>query len=458
LSIRRILVANRGEIAARIIRTCRKLGIETVLAASEADRDSLPARLATRALCIGPAHPTDSYLKPELQVQAALGTGCDAIHPGYGFLSERAAFARLCEQNGVTFIGPTSEQLAIAGDKLAARAAAQSVDVPLAPGGEAPSREAARELAARIGMPLLVKAAGGGGGRGMKLVERIEDLDAALELAAAEAGAAFGDARVYLERFVARARHVEVQVLGDGAGNMVHLGERDCSVQRRYQKIIEETPAPGLADGLRSRLHDAALRFAGRLRYRGAGTVEFLVDAERGEFYFLEMNARIQVEHPVTELVSGVDIVAAQIAIASGNGLRLVRGEAWRDGCAIECRINAEDPARDFAPSPGTARLVRWPNGDGIRVDTHIESGARVPPFYDSLLGKIIAHGRDRAQALARLRAAVSVTRIDGIQTNLALHAEILADPEFMSGGVDTGYLARLLGKRPARAAVGHHG
>jgi acetyl-CoA carboxylase biotin carboxylase subunit len=458
LSIRRILVANRGEIAARIIRTCRKLGIETVLAASEADRDSLPARLATRALCIGPAHPMDSYLKPELQVQAALGTGCDAIHPGYGFLSERAAFARLCEQNGVTFIGPTSEQLAIAGDKLAARAAAQSVDVPLAPGGEAPSREAARELAARIGMPLLVKAAGGGGGRGMKLVERIEDLDAALELAAAEAGAAFGDARVYLERFVARARHVEVQVLGDGAGNMVHLGERDCSVQRRYQKIIEETPAPGLADGLRSRLHDAALRFAGRLRYRGAGTVEFLVDAERGEFYFLEMNARIQVEHPVTELVSGVDIVAAQIAIASGNGLRLVRGEAWRDGCAIECRINAEDPARDFAPSPGTARLVRWPNGDGIRVDTHIESGARVPPFYDSLLGKIIAHGRDRAQALARLRAAVSVTRIDGIQTNLALHAEILADPEFMSGGVDTGYLARLLGKRPARAAVGHHG
>jgi acetyl-CoA carboxylase, biotin carboxylase subunit len=458
LSIRRILVANRGEIAARIVGTCRKLGIETVLAASEADRDSLPARLATRTVCIGPAHPTASYLKPEVQVQAALGTGCDAVHPGYGFLSERAAFARLCEQNGVTFIGPTSEQLAIAGDKLAARAAAQSVDVPLAPGGEAPSRDVARELAARIGMPLLVKAAGGGGGRGMKLVERMEDLDASLELAAAEAGAAFGDARVYLERYVARARHVEVQVLGDGAGNIVHLGERDCSVQRRYQKIIEETPAPGIADGLRSRLHDAALRFAGRLRYRGAGTVEFLVDQERDEFYFLEMNARIQVEHPVTELVSGVDIVAAQIAIASGNGLRLVRGEAWRDGCAIECRVNAEDPARDFAPSPGTVRSVRWPDGDGIRVDTHIESGARVPPFYDSLLGKIIAHGRDRAQALTRLRAAVSVTRIEGIHTNLGLHAEILADPEFMNGGVDTGYLARLLGKRPARAAVGHHG
>jgi acetyl-CoA carboxylase biotin carboxylase subunit len=458
LTIRRILVANRGEIAARIVRTCRKLGIETVLAASEADRDSLPARLATRTVCIGPAHPAASYLKPELQVQAALGTGCDAIHPGYGFLSERAVFARLCEQNGITFIGPTAEQLAIAGDKLAARAAAHSVQVPLAPGGEAPSREAAHELATRIGMPLLVKAAGGGGGRGMKRVDRLEDLDTALELAAAEAGAAFGDARVYLERFVARARHVEVQVLGDGAGNIVHLGERDCSVQRRYQKIVEETPAPGLASALRSALHDAALRFAGRLRYRGAGTVEFLVDAQREEFYFLEMNARIQVEHPVTELVSGMDIVAAQIAIASGNGLRLARGEAWRDGCAIECRINAEDPARDFAPSPGTVRTARWPDGDGIRVDTHIESGTRVSPFYDSLLGKIIAHGRDRAQALTRLRAAIAVTRIDGIHSNLGLHAEVLADPEFRSGGVDTGYLERLLARRPARAAVGHHG
>jgi len=249
-----------------------------------------------------------------------------------------------------------------------------------------------------------------------------------------------------------------VQVLGDGAGNIVHLGERDCSVQRRYQKIIEETPAPGIPDELRSRLHDAAIRFAARLRYRGAGTVEFLVDVQRDEFYFLEMNARIQVEHPVTEAVSGVDIVAAQVAIASGGGLRLVRGEAWRDGCAIECRINAEDPARDFAPSPGTVRSARWPVGEGIRVDTHIESGARVPPYYDSLLGKIIAHGRDRAQALTRLRAAVAVTRIEGIATNLGLHAEILADPEFMAGGVDTGYLARLLGRRPAQVAVAHHG
>ena len=456
MNIRRVLIANRGEIAVRIARTCRRLGIETVLAASEADRDSLPSRMVTRTLCIGPAHPTASYLKPELLVQAALGTGCDAVHPGYGFLSERATFARLCEQQGLTFIGPTADQLAAAGDKLAARALAADVGVPVAPGGEAPSLEAARELARRIGAPLLVKAAGGGGGRGMKLVERAEDLEAALAVAAAEAGAAFGDGRVYLERFVSFARHVEVQVLGDGAGNVVHLGERDCSVQRRYQKLIEETPAPALSAQFRTRLHEAALRFAARLKYRGAGTVEFLVDVARGEFFFLEMNARIQVEHPVTEVVSGIDIVEAQIAIAGGGGLRLARGESWREGCAIECRVNAEDPARDFAPSPGTVRLARWPEGEGIRVDTHIESGAQVPPFYDSLLGKIIAHGRDRSQALSRLRAAVAVTRIEGVASNLGLHAEVLADPEFVSGGVDTNYLARLLDRRQVRAAAVH--
>ena len=455
MSIRRILIANRGEIAARIARTCQQLGIETVLAASEADRESLPARLVTRVVCIGPAHPSASYLRSEVLVQAALGTGCDAVHPGYGFLSERAAFARLCEQNGLIFIGPTSEQLAAAGDKLAARAVAQEVGVPLAPGGEVHTRESAHELANSIGLPLLVKAAGGGGGRGMKLVERAQDLDAALELAAAEAGAAFGDARVYLERFVSRARHVEVQLLGDGAGNVVHLGERDCSVQRRYQKIIEETPAPGLSAELREQLHDAALRFAARLKYRGAGTVEFLVDVTRNEFFFLEMNARIQVEHPVTEAVSGVDIVAAQIAIAAGQGLRLARGESWREGCAIECRINAEDPARDFAPSPGLVKSVRWPQGEGVRVDTHVEAGTMVAPFYDSLLGKIIAHGRDRAQALARLRAAVALTRIDGVASNLALHADVLADAEFANGGVDTSFLARLLSRR-VRTAVNH--
>jgi acetyl-CoA carboxylase biotin carboxylase subunit len=440
-----VLIANRGEIAARIARTCGQLGIETVLAASEADRDSLPARLVTRAVCIGAAHPASSYLKPELLVQAALGTGCDAVHPGYGFLSERAGFARLCEQHGLIFIGPTVAQLEATGDKLRAREQAQAAGVPVAPGGAASSRQAAHELARRIGLPILIKAVGGGGGRGMRLVEHWQDLDAALELAAAEAGAAFADARVYLERFVSRARHVEVQILGDGAGKVLQLGERDCSVQRRYQKLIEETPAPGLAETLRSKIHDAALRLAASLQYRGAGTVEFLVDAheQRGEFFFLEVNARIQVEHPVTEQVSGVDIVAAQIAIAAGEGLAAL--PAPPGGCAIECRVNAEDPARDFAPSPGVVDEVAWPAGTGIRVDTHIDSGARVPPFYDSLLGKIIAHGPDRATALSRLRAAVNATRLAGVNTNLRLQAAILADAEFAAGGVDTGYLARFL-------------
>jgi len=450
--IRRVLIANRGEIAARIARTCSRLGVKTVLAASEADRDSLPARLVTRAVCIGPAQAAASYLKPELMVQAALGTGCDAVHPGYGFLSERAAFARLCEQHGLIFIGPTAHQLDATGDKLRARELAEEAGVPVTPGGDATTPQAAHNLARRIGFPLLIKAVGGGGGRGMRLVGRREDLDAALELAAAEAGAAFSDTRVYLERFVARARHVEVQILGDGAGKVVHLGERDCSVQRRYQKLIEETPAPGLSESLRRRIHEAALRLAARLAYRGAGTVEFLVDAARDEFYFLEVNARIQVEHPVTEQVCGIDIVAAQLAIAAGEGLPAVPTRVA--GCAIECRVNAEDPARDFAPSPGVVGEAHWPRGDGMRVDTHIEAGARVPPFYDSLLGKIVAHGPDRAGALARLRAAVNTTRIVGVSTNLALHAAVLADAEFDAGGVDTGYLGRFLDRASKESAL----
>jgi len=386
-------------------------------------------------------------------VDIARSHGCDAVHPGYGFLSERAAFARLCEQHGLIFIGPTVAQLEATGDKLRARECAQAIGVPVAPGGAATSRQEAQALARRIGLPILIKAVGGGGGRGMRLVEHWPDLDPALELAAAEAGAAFSDARVYLERFVAHARHVEVQILGDGTGQVMHLGERDCSVQRRYQKLIEETPAPGLAAPLRAQIHTAALRLATHLGYRGAGTVEFLVDAERGEFFFLEVNARIQVEHPVTEQVSGVDIVAAQLAIAAGEGLAAAPSPLV--GCAIECRVNAEDPARDFAPSPGVVSEARWARGEGIRVDTHIESGARVPPFYDSLLGKIIAHGPDRPTALARLRAAVGATHLAGVNTNLALHAAILADPEFAAGGVDTGYLARLLNARaPAGARL----
>jgi acetyl-CoA carboxylase biotin carboxylase subunit len=441
--IRRILIANRGEIAVRIIRTCRKLNIQTVLAASEADRDSLPARLADRTVCIGPPRPTDSYLKVETIVHAARGTESDAIHPGYGFLSERAALARLCESEDVVFIGPTAAQIDSVGDKLRARAEAVAADVPVVPGGSVESVEEALRLARSIGAPFLVKAVGGGGGRGMKRVDRIEDLPAAMELASAEAGAAFGDARVYLERYIASGRHVEVQVLGDGKGKVIHLGERDCSVQRRYQKLVEETPAPDLTDTLRNALHAAAVRFAHRLAYRGAGTVEFLVDREREAFYFLEMNARIQVEHPVTEAVTGVDLVAEQIAIANGEGLRLTQADVRRQGCAIECRVNAEDPAHDFRPSPGLVREVSWPAGEGIRVDTHIISGSRVPPFYDSLMAKIIAHADDRPAALARLQQAIAGTRLDGVTTNLSFHTTVLSHPKFQAGGVDTGFLAR---------------
>ncbi|MBN8831588.1 MAG: ATP-grasp domain-containing protein [Sphingomonadales bacterium] len=398
MTIRRILIANRGEIAVRIIRTAQKLGIETVLAVSEADRGSLGAQIATRALCIGPARPSDSYLRVETIVQAALGSGCDAIHPGYGFLSERAALAQMCEDE-------------------------------------------------EIGAPILVKAVGGGGGRGMKLVEDLRDLPATMDMASAEAGAAFGDARVYLERYVAQGRHVEVQVLGDGAGKVIHLGERDCSVQRRYQKLIEETPAPHLPEDIRAQMHEAAVRFAARLDYRGAGTVEFLYDVARNQFYFLEMNARIQVEHPVTEMVTGVDLIAEQIAIANGEGLRFEQSDICIAGAAIECRINAENPARDFMPSPGTVTTARWPTGEGVRVDTHIVDGAKIPPFYDSMVAKIIAHGPDRATALSRLKRALSETAIEGVSTNIAFQAESLADPDFARGGVDTGFLARRAGK-----------
>lgn len=458
MAIRRILIANRGEIAVRVIRTCKALGIETVLAASSADLDSLPSRLADRTVCIGPPRPAESYLKVDAIVQAALGVKADAIHPGYGFLSERPALAKLCEEVGVIFIGPSSTQIEAVGDKLRARAEAELAGVPTAPGGAIETVSEAMALARQIGPPLLIKAVGGGGGRGMKRVDRLEDLPAAMDMAAAEAGAAFGDTRVYLERFVTRGRHVEVQILGDGKGRVVHLGERDCSVQRRYQKLIEETPAPSLSPDFRARIHDAAVQFTERLSYRSAGTVEFLVDLERGAFYFLEMNARIQVEHPITEAVTGVDIVSEQIAIADGRGLRLKQADVRPRGCAVECRINAEDPGRDFHPSPGAVRTAEWPSGEGVRVDTHIFSGARIPPFYDSLMAKIIAHAADRPAALERMRHALAATRIEGVATNLAFHVDVMADPEFQAGGVDTSYLPRFLESRRLMQEARAHG
>ena len=444
---RRMLVANRGEIAVRVIRTCRRLGIETVITVSDADAGSRPAQLADAVIRIGPAPAADSYLNVDAVVGAALAAEVNAVHPGYGFLSENARLARASAAAGIVFIGPAPETLEAAGDKLAAREHAMAAGLPVLPGGPiAPASQDAAELAGRIGFPVLVKAAGGGGGRGLRVVRRPDELADAVSVASAEAGTAFGDARVYLERYVERGRHVEVQILGDGE-RVIQLGDRDCSVQRRYQKLIEEAPAPGLDADLRDRLRSAAVALGAHLGYRGAGTVEFLVDADRGEFYFLEVNARIQVEHPVTEAITGLDIVAEQIAIAEGRPLRLRQEDVRFAGHAIECRINAEDPAHDFRPSPGTVSRSVFPVGLGgrVRVDTHVQAGAAVPPYYDSLLGKVIVHGGDRGEALETLRDALDRCVVEGVVTNLEMQRAVIGSPGFAGGGVDTGYLGRWL-------------
>jgi acetyl-CoA carboxylase, biotin carboxylase subunit len=461
--LRRVLVANRGEIAVRVIRTCRRLGIETALTVSEADAGSLPARLADQVIVIGRGPAGASYLNAEAVIGAAGAAGADAVHPGYGFLSENARLARGCAAAGIVLIGPDPETLEATGDKLAAREHAVAAGLPVLPGGHVtPESGDAAGLAARIGYPVLVKAAGGGGGRGLRVVRDPAGLAEAVSLASAEAGAAFGDPRVYLERYVERGRHVEVQLLGDG-DHVIHLGDRDCSVQRRYQKLIEEAPAPGLDDGLRERLRGAAVALGEHLRYRGAGTVEFLVDAgspgtSGGEFYFLEVNARIQVEHPVTEAVTGVDIVAEQLAIAEGRPLRLKQADVTFAGHAIEVRLNAEDPAHEFRPSPGTVTRAVFPAGPDVRVDTHLQAGATVPPYYDSLLAKVIARGGDRGSALRTLRGALGRCAVDGVTTNLELHRALLADPEFAAGGMDTGYLARWLAGVSAEPGDGADG
>jgi acetyl-CoA carboxylase, biotin carboxylase subunit len=433
-----LLVANRGEIAVRVLRTCRRLGIEGVLTVTEADARSLPARLADRVVRV------PSYLDVDAVVAAA--RTCDALHPGYGFLSENPALATACDAAGVRFVGPSAGTLAAAGDKLAARGHAVAAGVPVLPGGPADS---ARAVAAEIGFPLLVKAVGGGGGRGMRRVADSASLDAAVDEARAEAGAAFADRRLYLERLVDAGRHVEVQLLGDGE-RVVHLGDRDCSVQRRFQKLLEEAPAPHLDARLRADMHAAAVALGEHLGYRGAGTVEFLVHA--GGFAFLEINARLQVEHPVTEAVTGLDLVAEQIAIAEGRPLRISQDEVTVTGHAIECRLNAEDPDRGFAPSPGTVTDAAFPAGQGIRVDTHVQTGTAVTADYDSLLAKLIVHGTDRAQALRVLRDALARTTIDGIATTIGLHAAIVADPDFATGGMPTGWLPHIISAEPARA------
>jgi acetyl-CoA carboxylase, biotin carboxylase subunit len=450
VKLRRVLIANRGEIAVRVLRTCRAIGIEAVLAASDADLDSVPARLADAVVRLGPAPAADSYLSVTAVMAAARAAAVDAVHPGYGFLAENPELARACATAGIVFIGPTAEQLAAVGDKLTARQHAIEAGLPVAAGGEVADVAAVPALARAIGFPVLIKAVAGGGGRGLRPVHSAEVLGDAVAMAMAEAGAAFGDPRVYLERYVPAGRHVEVQLLGDG-DRVIHIGDRDCSVQRRYQKLVEEAPAPLLDDGLRTAIRAAAVRYGEQLGYRGLGTVEFLV--EPGGFYFLEMNARIQVEHPVTEMVCGLDLVAEQIWIAEGNALRISQDDVVLAGHAIECRINAEDWARDFRPSPGTVSRAVFPAGPGIRVDTHLQAGATVPPWYDSLLAKLIVGGADRADALSRLRAALARCQIDGVATTLGLHEKVLASPEFGVGGVDTSYLDRQL--RPAAVGGG---
>ena len=437
----RVLIANRGEVAVRIIRACRELGVETVAVYSTADRESLHVRLAERAVHIGPPLAADSYLRIPSLVAAATTTECDAVHPGWGFLAENAAFALACEDNDLVFIGPRAETIETMGDKIAAKEAMAEAGVPLVPGSDgAVDLDQAREVAAEVGFPVLLKASAGGGGRGMRLVESADDLDAAYRTASSEAQSAFGDGSLYVEKAVVGARHVEIQVLGDGEGAVLTLGERDCSIQRRHQKLVEESPSPAVTPEIRSEMEGAAHRACEALHYRGAGTIEFLLDAD-GRFYFIEMNTRLQVEHPVTELVTGIDLAHAQLAVSSGEGLPR-DGRADLRGHAIEFRINAEDPAEDFRPAPGRVSRFRPPLGPGVRVDTHVEEGYAIPPFYDSLIAKVIVWGEDREVAIARGRRALSELELEGVPTTRELALDIVSSEAFGSGDYTTSFLA----------------
>ena len=443
--ITRVFIANRGEIAVRIVRACQKLGLETVVAVSAADRDSMAARMATRSVCIGPPSVAESYLCADILVTAARATGCEAVHPGYGFLSERADFARLCVQSGLVFIGPSPEAIEQMGDKVSALKIANEAGVPLVPGsgGRIETAEEVRSVAARIGYPVLLKASAGGGGRGMRVIRAEHEIEDAMRTAILEAEVAFGDGSVYVEKNISRARHIEIQVLADVFGNTVHLGERDCSVQRRHQKLIEESPSPVADAALRDRLGAAAVALAKRVDYLGAGTVEFILDQDTSEFYFLEMNTRIQVEHPVSEMVTGVDLVAEQIRIAAGQPLSVTQDDLRMSGHAIECRINAEDVGNDFTPSPGRITMWEPPSGQGIRLDTHCHQGAMISPYYDSMIAKLIVHGPDRPSAIDAMIGALSAFRIQGVHTTLQISQAILSDPAFRDKGVTTRWLEK---------------
>jgi acetyl-CoA carboxylase biotin carboxylase subunit len=453
----KILVANRGEIALRVIAACKELSVATVAVHSEADRDSLHVRAADESVCIGPAAPSGSYLNITSLVAAAEITGADAVHPGYGFLAENAHFAEILEEVGLRWIGPSPDAIRRMGDKAVAKATVRKVGVPTVPGSPGPldSIEDAMNLASGVGYPVLLKAVAGGGGRGMRVARSDKELAAAFELATSEAERAFGNGSVYLEKYLAEPRHIEIQIFGDRSGRIVHLGERECSLQRRHQKVLEESPSPALTDALRAKMGAAAVAVARAVEYVGAGTVEFLLDDD-GSFYFMEMNTRIQVEHPVTEMVTGFDLVKEQIRVAAGEPLSFGPtppgdGLGWRpQGHAIEFRINAEDPVT-FAPSPGTITTLHLPGGPGVRVDTAAYSGWKIPPYYDSLIAKLIVHGRDRDEALSRGKRALELFIVEGVKTTIPLHIKLLDDPDVRRGRVSTKWLERWLKNAPPR-------
>jgi acetyl-CoA carboxylase biotin carboxylase subunit len=440
----KILIANRGEIALRVLRACKELGISTVAVHSTADADAMHVRLADESVCIGPPSSRDSYLNIHQIVAACEITGADAVHPGYGFLSENARFADILDAHGITFIGPTGDHIRIMGDKITAKTTAKELGIPVVPGsaGEVETEEDALRTAAEIGYPVLIKATAGGGGRGMKVARSKDDVIEAWSTARTEAAAAFGNEAVYMEKYLGRPRHIEVQVFGDGAGNAVHLGERDCSLQRRHQKVWEEANSPALNVEQRMKIGEVCADAMRKLKYRGAGTIEFLY--EDGEFYFIEMNTRLQVEHPVTEAITGIDLVHEQIRVASGAGLSVTQDEVHFNGHAIECRINAEDP-RTFTPSPGTITHFHTPGGLGIRVDSGVYSGYKIPPYYDSLIGKLIVHGRNRVECMMRLRRALDEFVVDGIKTTLPLFRDLVGNPDIANGDYDIHWLEKHL-------------
>ncbi|TVR51157.1 MAG: acetyl-CoA carboxylase biotin carboxylase subunit [Gemmatimonadales bacterium] len=446
---KKVLIANRGEIALRIIRACQELGVRTVAVYSQADRESLHVRFADEEVCIGPPPSSQSYLNIPRIMAAAEITGAEAIHPGYGFLAENAEFSEICERSGVTFIGPTADQIRAMGDKATARETMKRAGVPTVPGSDGLVTDpmAARALADEIGFPIMIKASAGGGGKGMRIAPDRENFPRLMEAARNEAQAAFGDSSVYLERCILRPRHVEFQVFGDTRGRVVHLGERDCSIQRRHQKLVEEAPSPALTPELRREMGDAAVAAAASINYVGAGTVEFLLDTD-GSFYFIEMNTRIQVEHPVTEVTTGFDLVKEQILVAAGEPLSFPDEEVVLRGHAIEFRINAEDPNHAFRPSPGVITTFHPPGGPGVRLDTHVYAGYTIPPHYDSLMGKLIVSGKTREEALVRARYALNSFVIEGVHTTVPFLAEIVQDPAFQRGEVDTHFVERFMSER----------